>query len=138
MRTPLSLLACFVAAAWLAAAFASSSPLANGQEPQTAPTDPHAEVIENWQSSPASADSTYPSARVCGSCHPAIYEEWSTSQHAYESISPMFHKFEQALNTLASGTVGAFCVRCHASVGTSMAEPRDIQIYDRPEVSREG
>ncbi len=34
-------------------------------------------------------------AAKCGECHKQIYEEWSSSQHAYASISPMFHKFEQ-------------------------------------------
>ena len=39
--------------------------------------------------------SLYPTAAQCGQCHKQIYEEWSSSQHAYASISPMFHKFEQ-------------------------------------------
>ena len=39
--------------------------------------------------------SLYPTAAQCGACHKQIYEEWSSSQHAYASISPMFHKFEQ-------------------------------------------
>ena len=39
--------------------------------------------------------SLYPTAAQCGECHKQIYEEWSSSQHAYASISPMFHKFEQ-------------------------------------------
>ena len=39
--------------------------------------------------------SLYPTAAQCGECHKQIYEEWSSSQHAYASISPMFHAFEQ-------------------------------------------
>src|SRR5262245_3229096 len=35
--------------------------------------------------------SLYPTAAQCGECHKQIYEEWSSSQHAYASISPMFH-----------------------------------------------
>ena len=116
-------------------------------ESPAAPTseDPHLPLMrelallrEQATTDAERAESMFPSARTCGSCHRAIYEEWSTSQHAYASISPMFHKFEQALNRLASGTVGAFCVRCHASVGTEMGEPRDIPIYERTPVSREG
>ena len=50
--------------------------------------------------------SLYPTAAQCGQCHKQIYEEWSSSQHAYASISPMFHKFEQKFQELTQGTVG--------------------------------
>ncbi len=60
----------------------------------------------------------FPTAAVCGTCHTQIYKEWASSNHAYASISPMFHKFEQKINDIASGTIGSFCVRCHQSVGT--------------------
>ncbi|MCM8533782.1 MAG: cytochrome c family protein, partial [Lentisphaeraceae bacterium] len=84
------------------------------------------------------AESNYPSASACAKCHPRQYEEWRGSSHAYASISPMFHKFEQKINDLASGTIGTFCVRCHASVGTALGEPREAPIWERSEVSREG
>jgi hypothetical protein len=61
-------------------------------------------------------ESLYPTAAQCGECHKQIYEEWSSSQHAYASISPMFHKFEQKFQDLTQGTVGTFCVRCHQQV----------------------
>ena len=64
--------------------------------------------------------SLYPTAAQCGECHKQIYEEWSSSQHAYASISPMFHKFEQKFTGLTQGTVGTFCVRCHQQVGTQL------------------
>lgn len=80
----------------------------------------------------------YPSARECAQCHPTIYEEWSSSAHAYSAISPMFHRFEQAINDLASGTIGAFCVRCHIPVGTSLDEPRHAPLWERSAVSVEG
>ena len=38
----------------------------------------------------------YPTAAQCAGCHQQIYNEWASSNHAYASISPMFHKFEQA------------------------------------------
>src|SRR5262245_52468984 len=44
--------------------------------------------------------SLYPTAAQCGQCHKQIYEEWSSSQHAYASISPMFHAFEQKFQEL--------------------------------------
>lgn len=80
----------------------------------------------------------YPSASKCATCHLAQYEEWRYSSHAYASISPMFHKFEQAINDLSQGTVGYFCMRCHASVGTTLGEPREMPVWERSQVSREG
>ena len=91
--------------------------------------DPHFDVF---------AVESYPSATQCAGCHQRIYDEWASSNHAYASISPMFHKFEQAINDLSSGTVGAFCVRCHAQVGTQMGEPREMPLWERSRVSREG
>jgi nitrate/TMAO reductase-like tetraheme cytochrome c subunit len=82
--------------------------------------------------------SLYPTAAQCGGCHKQIYEEWSSSQHAYASISPMFHKFEQKFQQLTQGTVGTFCVRCHQQVGTQLGEPRDTPLWARSKVSAEG
>jgi hypothetical protein len=90
--------------------------------------DPHADAF---------AESSYPSATVCGACHEKIYNEWRSSSHAYASISPMFHKFEQAINSLAP-TIENFCVRCHATVGTQMGEARELPLWERSRVAREG
>lgn len=91
--------------------------------------DPHAEAF---------ADGCYPSASKCAKCHQKIYDEWRVSGHAYAAISPMFQKFEQAITQLSSGTVGTFCMRCHAPVATQMNYPRDASILDAPMVYREG
>ena len=93
---------------------------------------------ENNPHARAEADKLYPSARVCGECHPNQYKQWSISSHAYANLSPMFNKFEQKINDLASGTINSFCVRCHASVGTALGERRDIAWWDRSAASREG
>jgi nitrate/TMAO reductase-like tetraheme cytochrome c subunit len=82
--------------------------------------------------------SLYPTAAQCGVCHKQIYEEWSSSQHAYASISPMFHKFEQKFQELTQGTVGTFCVRCHQQVGTQLGEARDTPLWARSRISTEG
>ncbi len=82
--------------------------------------------------------SLYPTAAQCGECHKQIYEEWSSSQHAYASISPMFQKFEQKFTELTKGTVGTFCVRCHQQVGTQLGEKRDTPLWKRAAISREG
>jgi len=83
-------------------------------------------------------ESLYPTAAQCGECHKQIYEEWSSSQHAYASISPMFHKFEQKFQELTKGTVGTFCVRCHQQVGTQLGENRETPLWKRSQISREG
>ena len=46
--------------------------------------DPHADLM---------AEESYPTAAQCGACHTQVYREWASSNHAYASISPMFHKF---------------------------------------------
>src|SRR5262245_3749073 len=82
--------------------------------------------------------SLYPTAAQCGQCHKQIYEEWSSSQHAYSSISPMFHAFEQKFQKLTQGTVGTFCVRCHQQVGTQLGENRETPLWAMSQISREG
>ena len=91
--------------------------------------DPHGELLSKED---------FPSASKCGVCHKQIYKEWASSNHAYASISPMFHKFEQAISTLTQGTIGAFCVRCHQQVGTERGEPRELPLWERSRVSSEG
>jgi len=93
---------------------------------------------ENNPDAKALADQQYPSAKVCGECHPNQYKQWSLSSHAYADLSPMFNKFEQRINDISRGTVNYFCVRCHASVGTALAERRDIAWWDRSAAAREG
>ena len=82
--------------------------------------------------------SLYPTAAQCGQCHKQIYEEWSSSKHAYASISPMFHAFEQKFQELTKGTVGTFCVRCHQQVGTQLGENRETPLWAMSQISREG
>lgn len=105
--------------------------LAMGQVIPNPPPDknPHAKI---------DADNQYPSARVCGECHPNQYKQWSISSHAYAAVSPMFNKFEQTINNISRGTVNYFCVRCHASVGTALGEPRAIAWWDRNGAAKEG
>jgi hypothetical protein len=96
---------------------------------RAAETDPHADLL---------AETSYPTAAQCGSCHGQIFSEWASSNHAYASISPMFHKFEQAINDLSSGTIRGFCVRCHQQVGTQRGEERWLPLWERSAVAREG
>jgi nitrate/TMAO reductase-like tetraheme cytochrome c subunit len=107
--------------------------IAFGQQiPKSPPeNNPHAVNL-------ALANAQYPSAKVCGECHPNQYKQWSNSSHAYANVSPMFNKFEQKINDLASGTISSFCVRCHSSVGVALGERRDIAWWDRSGASQEG
>ena len=91
--------------------------------------DPHLEVFSR---------TAFPSAQECATCHQQIYDEWATSSHAYSAISPMFHAFENTINKFASGTLGYFCLRCHAPVATTMGLRRDQAIWDGPKVFKEG
>ncbi|MBT5092596.1 MAG: cytochrome C, partial [Halobacteriovoraceae bacterium] len=91
--------------------------------------DPHAGVYSKSQ---------FPSATQCATCHKEIFDEWKISSHAYASISPMFHKFENIINVLTSGSIQNFCMRCHASAGVTMNEDRVKPMWERPQVSREG
>ena len=84
------------------------------------------------------SEDAYPSASLCAACHQQIYDEWSSSSHAYASISPMFHKFEQAINALTQGTIDNFCVRCHQGGGVNLNEPREAALWERSRISNEG
>lgn len=107
----------------------TSSAAAPAPAESLAQVDPHLELF---------AKNAYPSARECAQCHEDIYHEWSVSAHAYAAVSPMFHKFEQKLNDLSNGTVGYFCMRCHAPVATALCASRAEPLWNLPEVVREG
>ncbi len=91
--------------------------------------DPHEDL---W------TEQCYPSAESCRKCHPVQYEQWRGSSHAYAAVSPMFHRFEQAMTEYTQGTIGAFCMRCHSPVGTQLKIPRAASILEAPPVAREG
>ena len=84
------------------------------------------------------AESKYPSAATCGSCHPQHYKEWSVSQHSYSQLSPMYMAINNFLNSVTSGTMGDFCLRCHSQVGANLGESSFISNLERHPTSREG
>jgi hypothetical protein len=98
-------------------------------QPAQPGVDPHLELFTK---------NNYPSARECAQCHEEIYQDWSISAHAYAAVSPMFNKFEQRLNDLSQGTVGYFCMRCHAPVATALCASRAEPLWNLPETAREG
>ncbi len=83
-------------------------------------------------------DSQYPSAQACAKCHPKHFDEWRVSGHAYANVSPMFQRFEQTMQDLTQGTVGSFCVRCHAPIATQLCTPPSVSMLEAPPVVREG
>ena len=91
--------------------------------------DPHLELYTK---------SRFPSAVECAQCHKQIFDEWASSSHAYAAVSPMFHRFEDTINRLSQGTIGYFCMRCHAPIATTVGLRRDQPIWDGPRVFREG
>ncbi len=147
-----AMLSCAFASAILShTAFLSQNAVAEQKLPAEAEADGHGQMsalaaaakAEKGKEAPIPAVdketlSLYPTAAQCGECHKQIYEEWSSSQHAYSSISPMFHAFEQKFQELTKGTVGTFCVRCHQQVGTQLGENRETPLWAMSQISREG
>lgn len=123
--------------------FSGSDPL-SGLTPGTAPNKDHdarrtpQEALDPDPHEAVFLESQYPSAAACGKCHQDHYDQWRGSAHAYAAISPMFHAFEQTIAELSKGTVGHFCVRCHAPVATQLGLPRHASMLDAPRVLREG
>ena len=84
------------------------------------------------------AESRYPSATTCGTCHPRHFEEWSVSQHSYAQLSPAYMALQNFINAQISGTQGDFCIRCHNQVGMAQGESTQISNLERHPTSREG
>jgi Cytochrome c554 and c-prime len=74
---------------------------------------------------------------TCRSCHPKQYVEWASSMHAYASDDPVFTAMNKRGQRETNGTLGKFCVQCHAPMalrtgltqdGLNLAElPRSMQ-----------
>lgn len=84
------------------------------------------------------AESRFPSAATCGTCHPKQYKEWAVSQHSYAQLSPVYMAINNFINSIANGSNGDFCLRCHSQVGASLGESPSISNLDRHPTSREG
>jgi cytochrome c554/c'-like protein len=84
------------------------------------------------------AESRYPSAATCGTCHPKHYKEWAVSSHAYAQLSPVYMSLNSEINELTSGTDGDFCLRCHSPIGANLGESPFISNLKRHPTSREG
>jgi nitrate/TMAO reductase-like tetraheme cytochrome c subunit len=61
----------------------------------------------------------------CKSCHPNQYREWASSMHAYAAKDPVFVAMNKRGQRETHGTLGNFCVNCHAPMAV-----RDDQTTD--------
>jgi len=61
----------------------------------------------------------------CRNCHPAHYEEWSGSMHAYASEDPVFRAMNRRGQDETNGTLGQFCVQCHAPLAVRTGATSD-------------
>jgi nitrate/TMAO reductase-like tetraheme cytochrome c subunit len=84
------------------------------------------------------AESRFPAAATCGTCHPKEYREWSVSQHAYSQLSPVYLSLNNKINQLSNGSNGDFCIRCHNQVGANLGENSFDSNLTRHPTSREG
>ncbi len=67
------------------------------------------------------------SAKECGECHQAIYEQWKHSMHAHALTSPVTvaQNNQVMLNELAEAGVPdpkRICVNCHSPIATELAQ----------------
>jgi nitrate/TMAO reductase-like tetraheme cytochrome c subunit len=53
---------------------------------------------------------------TCRTCHPAQYQDWSGSMHAYATDDPVFRAMNQRAQRESNNALGTFCVNCHAPV----------------------
>ena len=108
------------------------------EEAEAAEEKPEPEVAGDAAREALFAESRYPSAGTCGTCHPKQYREWAVSQHAYSQLSPVYLSLNNKINELANGSNGDFCLRCHNQVGANLGENSFVSNLERHPTSREG
>jgi hypothetical protein len=66
-------------------------------------------------------------SKTCAKCHPAHYDEWSASMHAYAAEDPVFLAMNQRGQEETNFELGTFCVNCHAplAVRLGLTDGRD-------------
>jgi nitrate/TMAO reductase-like tetraheme cytochrome c subunit len=92
----------------------------------------------------ACSNSSSPSAHVdtsalmdsatCQTCHPAQYQQWAGSMHAYASDDPVFLAMNSRAQRESNNTLGTFCVNCHApmAVRTGMTDGTNLDALPAP------
>lgn len=94
----------------------------------TLPDDPApVPLLANWDGYETVPTAAYESAEWCGTCHEAIYEQWSRSSHSRAVVSPFVrdefeHQVRERGHDLVFGDIdvaGAeigVCIECHGPV----------------------
>jgi hypothetical protein len=108
----------------------------NLPDPSTEQSNAAAEAAQQHEA--LFAETRFPSAGTCGTCHPKHYAEWSISQHSYSQLSPVYVSLSNKINQLANGSNGDFCLRCHNQVGANLGEDQFASNLERHPTSREG
>ncbi len=62
---------------------------------------------------------------ACAECHPTHYKQWLGSMHAYAADDPIFLAMNARGQRETGGTLGDFCVRCHAPVAVALGKTTD-------------
>jgi hypothetical protein len=57
---------------------------------------------------------------TCMQCHPNHYTQWSGSMHAYASDDPVFLAMNKRGQRETNGTLGKFCLQCHAPMAVAL------------------
>jgi nitrate/TMAO reductase-like tetraheme cytochrome c subunit len=58
--------------------------------------------------------------QTCKECHPKHFDQWSGSMHAYASDDPVFVAMNQRGQRETNGSLGTFCVQCHAPMAVQL------------------
>jgi hypothetical protein len=62
---------------------------------------------------------------TCKGCHPKHYREWSSSMHAYSARDPVFVAMNKRGQRETHGTLGDFCIKCHAPMAAIDKRSKD-------------
>ena len=64
----------------------------------------------------------------CQTCHPAQYQQWAGSMHAYATDDPVFRAMNSRAQRESNNRLGTFCVKCHApmAVRTGMTDGTNL------------
>lgn len=63
--------------------------------------------------------------QTCAECHPAHYDEWAGSMHAYAANDPVFLAMNARGQRETGGQLGDFCVQCHAPMAVELGLTED-------------
>lgn len=58
--------------------------------------------------------------QTCNECHPKHFQQWSSSMHAYASEDPVFVAMNRRGQRETAGSLGTFCVKCHAPMAVEL------------------